>query len=234
MPSDLVPGIDYVFHINDGGIWKGLMCARTLDVPVNTDMLETTGPGDGNWKTFKPQVHSYGINLQYVMSLDASVNLTFPQLRALQFAKTQLLWRTVMTSQQGNTYQEQGYAFIQNSVPTGSFDGVTTFGIAFQGTGKIDQIFTPPPPTTGEVFRYPAMGSTAPTTPDQNFVEIPGLGNKNIIEVVKDGRGNNDIILTGTPVNQEVLYETNGDDGIFTWAFPFMPGESYYIIYQNL
>lgn len=232
--SDLVPGIDYVFYINDGGLWKGYMCARSMDVPVNTGMLETTGPGDGNWMTQKPTMHSYGINLQGVMSLDASANLTFPQLRALQFAKTKLLWRSVMTSQQGNTYQEQGYAYIQSSVPTESFDGISTFSIGFQGTGAITQVYTPPPPNTGEVFRYPAMGSTAPTTPDESTILVPGLGSKNIIEVVKDGRGNNDIITSGTPVNQEVLYETEGDDGRFTWAFPFASGESWYTVYQNL
>lgn len=229
--SDLVPGIDYVFYLNDGGIYKAYMCARTMDVPVSRDMIETTVTGSGNWKTFEPTVLSYGINLQGVMSLDASVNLTFPQLRAMQIAGTKLLWRSVMTSQENNTYVEQGYAYINNTVPTGSFDGITTFSISFQGTGSITQIFTPPPPNSGEVYRYPAAGSTAPATPGTT-VWATGITGATPLEIVKDGRGQSDIILSGTPVGNEALYDTTTGD--ITFAIPFEDVETApYMIYQN-
>lgn len=55
--SDLVPGIDYVFYLNDGGIYKAYMCARTMDVPVSRDMIETTVTGSGNWKHLSPQFY---------------------------------------------------------------------------------------------------------------------------------------------------------------------------------
>lgn len=229
--SDLVPGIDYVFYINDGGIYKEYMCARTMDIPANTDMIETTVTGAGNWKSYEPAVHSYNINLQGVISLDAATNLTFPQLRAMQFAKTKLLWRSVMTSQQGNTYIESGYAYISNSVPTQSFDGISTFSISFQGTGAIVPIITPPPPNTGEVYRYPAAGATAPATPG-SYTWATGITGAVPLSIVKDGRGQSDIILSGTPVGNEALYDTTTGD--ITFAIPFEDVETApYMLYQN-
>lgn len=224
--SDLVPGKDYVFFLYHAGQWKGYMCARTLDVPVSTGMIETSVTGSGNWQTFEPTVHGYTINIQGVISLDDSVNLTFPQLRALQFNKEKLLWRSVMDSQQGNNYTEQGYCYISNSVPTGSFDGVATFGINFQGTGAIVPIITPPPPPSVGDMRYPAQGTTAPYTAGSYTWPLPGIipANTNITNVVKDGRGSNNIILSGTPVGNEVLFEedpANPGDGLLTWAVPF-------------
>ncbi len=229
--SDLVPGIDYVFYVYDGGTWKEYMCARTMDVPVGTDMIETSVTGSGNWRTFEPTVHSYSLNIQGVMSLDNSANLTFPDLRSMQFAKTKLLWRAVMTSQQGNTYTEQGYAYINNSIPTQSFDGISTFSISFQGTGPIVQIYTPPSPTTGTVIRYPAAGATAPATPG-SYTWSTGLTGKTPLSIVKDGRGQSDIILSGTPVGNEALYDTTTGD--ITFAIPFEDVETApYMLYQN-
>lgn len=238
--SDLVPGIYYVFYLYQGGQWRGYMCARTMDIPVETGTIETTVTGSGNWRTFEPTAHSYGINIQGVISLDSSINLTFPQLRSLQFAKTPLLWRSVMTSQQNHTYVEEGTVFIINSIPTQSFDGVATFSISFQGSSKIVQVNTPPTPITQGDMRYPTQGNTAPYISGSSSWGLPGLtpSNTNLTNVVKDGRGSNNIILSGTPIGNEVLFEENPDsagDGLLTWAVPFEEVETPpYIQYTQL
>lgn len=230
----IVPGANWIGYKFTGGFWLPYICARSGNINIQTGMIETTGPGDGNYISQKPTVHSFTAQLDGIVSLNEASSVTAPDLLLLQLAKEKLLWRFEQTSLAGDTFIKQAYFYINSYTDTGSFDGVATFSVSMVGTGAMSVIFTPPPPNNGEVFRYPAMGDTAPTTPDVNTILVPGLGNKNIIEVVKDGRGNNDIILTGTPVNQEVLYETEGDDGRFTWAFPFMPGESWYTVYQNL
>lgn len=228
----IVAGKDWVLNANIGGIWKGYACARSGNFNLNTGMIESTGPGDGDYTTFLPTVHDFTAQLDGVVSLNEASDLTAAGLLGLQLAKTKILCRFNQTSQDGNTYLKQGYFYISSYTDTASFDGVATFSVTLRGTGPLTIIFTPPPPNNGEVFRYPAMGETAPATPGA-YTWSTGIIDKNIIEVVKDGRGQSDIILTGTPVGNEVLYDSTTGD--FTWAIPFEEYETApYIVYQNL
>lgn len=229
----LVKGENFIFRIFDGGIWKPYACARSGNMSIETELIETTVTGHGNYKTFEPTVHSFSASIDGIISLNNSGSLSLDELQALQLSKTRLLCRFTSTSEAGDIYTKECYFYITNSTDTGSFDGIATFNISLRGIGSISQIFTPPPPTTGIVYRYPAVGSTAPVAPGTVSITMAGLGTKSILSVFKDGIGNNDIITSGTPVDKEVLYETSGSDGVFTWAIPF-DGESFFILYQNV
>ncbi len=231
----LVKGEDYTIYIFDGGLWKRYACGRSGNLSVETSTIETTVTGSGDYRTFLPEVHSFTGSIDGIISLAQAGWMTLPELRALELQKTKLLMRFTRININGDVYTDEAYFYITNTTDTGSFDGIATFSIALQGTGAITQIFTPPPPNLGEVYRYPAMGSTAPVAPGTTFIIVPGLGNKNILEVVRDGRGNNDIITSGTPVGQEAKYTTSGADGRFDWppGIPF-DGESWYVLYQNI
>lgn len=230
----VVKGEDWVVHIFHGGLWKPFVCARSGNLSINTGIIETTVTGSGDWKSFEPTVHDYSASIDGVVSLSVSGSLTLADLQALQIAKTKILCRFFMTDVDANYYQREAYFFITNSTDTGSFDGIATFSIQLIGTGGITTVFTPPSPNNGEVFRYPEMGDTAPVAAGTLSITVSNLGGKNILHVSVDGRGNNDIILSGTPVNQEVLYETDGTDGIFTWPYAFEEGTNWYVLYQNL
>lgn len=232
--SKLVAGENFIFHIYNGGVWKPYYCARSGNISVNTETIETSTTGAGVWRTYETTANSFSGQIDGVMSVDTTTSIQWSELRTLQFAQTKLLCRFTATSGAGDLYIEEAYFIITNSVATGSFDGVATFSVSLQGTGAITQVYTPPTPNpTGTVYRYPAAGATAPVTPGESVVTIAGLGSKTILSVFKDGIGNNDIILTGTPVDKEVLYQTSGSDGIFTWAQAF-DGENFYILYQNI
>ncbi len=231
----LVAGKDFTFYVFDAGIWKPYCCARSGSVSIDTSTIETTGPGTGDYKTFEPEVHGFTASIDGVISLNISGQLTWPELQAKQLAKTKLLCRFTEISQAGDIYTKECYFYITNSTDTGSFDGVSTFQVSLQGTGGITLIFVPPTPIIqGKVYRYPAAGSTAPVTAGATVITVPGLGTKNILSVWKDGIGNNDIILAGTPVNKEVKYTTSGADGVFEWAIPFESGENWYVLYQGV
>lgn len=227
----LVRGENFVFWALDAGQYKTFACARSGNMSIDTDVIETTGPGTGNFRTFEATVHSFSVSLDGVVSLNESGMLTLPDLQALQLAKTKIYCRYMHTSEDSDVYRKEFWAIITNSTDTGSFDGIATFSISLKGTGAITQIFTPPSPTTGQMYRYPAMGNTAPPTTGA-YTWSTGLTDKTIINVVKDGRGSSNIILTGTPVGNEVLYDSITGD--FTWAVPFEDGETPpYIEYQN-
>lgn len=229
----LVRGENFIFYIFSTS-WKAYVCARSGNMSIDTETVETTVTGSGNYKSFEPTVHSFTASIEGIISLNVGGSLSLPELQALQLAKTKLLCRFTQTSEAGDVYTKECYFYITNSTDTGSFDGIATFQLSLRGTGSITTVFTPPPPTTGIVYRYPAAGSTAPPTTGSLSWIATGLASKNILNVVKDGRGSSNIILSGTPVGNEVKYETNGSDGVFTWAFPFEDGETPpYIEYQN-
>lgn len=229
-----VLGIDWEGFIYVGGQWKLSMCARSGNMSIDTETIETTVTGSGNYRTFEPTAHTFGVSLDCISALNEPSGITLPELQALQLAKTKTLWRFTQTSIDGDIYTKEAYFYIVNSTDTGSFDGIATFSITLKGTGSITQIFTPPSPITAEVFRYPAAGSTAPATTGAYTWTATGLANKVILSVHRDGRGSSDIITSGTPVGNEVLYANNGSDGDFTWPFPFEDGETPpYVLYQN-
>lgn len=227
----LVAGEDFVFYIYTGGTWKEYVCARSGNMSINTDTIETTVTGSGNYKTYEATVHGFTAQIDGVISLNVSGSLSIADLQALQLAKTKLLCRFIQTSKAGDTYTKQAYFFITNSTDTGSFDGIATFNLSLIGTGAITTIFTPPSPTTGDVIRYPEAGETAPATPGA-YTWSTGLTGKTILSIVKDGRGQSDIILSGTPVGNEALYDTTTGD--ITFAIPFEDVETApYMLYQN-
>jgi predicted secreted protein len=227
----LVSGDNFIFYIYNGGTWKPYVCARSGSMAINTETIETTVTGSGNYKTYEPTVHSFTADIDGVISLNVAGSLSIADLQALQLAKTKILCRFIQTSQANDTYIKEAYFFITNSTDTGSFDGVATFNLSLIGTGSITTIFTPPTPTTGEVYRYPAAGDTAPATPGA-YTWSTGLTGKDILSIVKDGRGQSDIILSGTPVGNEALYDSATGD--ITFAVPFEDVETQpYVLYQN-
>lgn len=235
-----VKGEDWVFYAFSGGIWKPYVCARSGNININTSTIETTVTGSGNFKTFEATVHDFSASIDGIISLSVAGSLTIADLQALQLAKTKILCRFVQTDLSGNVYRKEAYFIITGSTDTGSFDGIATFSINLLGTGAITQIFTPPPTTTPGDMRYPEQGDTAPYTPGAYTWSLPGLAptNTNLTNVVKDGRGSNNIILSGTPVGNEVLFEEDPvtpSDGLLTWAVPFEEVETPpYITYNQI
>lgn len=231
----LVRGDNCIFYIFDAGLWKPYVCARSGNFSVDSDMIDTTVTGSGGWGTSRPGRKTFSAQFDGLISLNNPSALTLPELQAIQFSDTKLLCRFTETSEDHNIYTKEAYFYITNTTDTGAFDGVATFQVSMKGTGSITQVFILPPPIIqGKVYRYPTAGSSAPTTAGQTSITVAGLGNKDMLQVTKDGLGNNNIITSGTPVNKEVLYETSGTDGIFTWAIPFEDGENWYCLYQNL
>lgn len=233
----LVAGEKYEVEIYDGSVWKTFVCRRDANFNVQTEMIETSVTGSGNRKTFKPTVSSATVGMSGLTALNVPGFVTLPELISLQLANTKILFRLLNTAIDLTVYIRQFYAYITNIADTGSFDGVSSFQLSAQVTGNITQIFTPPTPITAGDMRYPEQGDTAPATTGSFSWDLPGLtpSNTKLTNVEKDGRGSNNIILSGTPVGNEVLFEANGSDGLLTWAVPFEDGETPpYITYTQI
>jgi hypothetical protein len=127
--------------------------------------------------------------------------------------------------QSGNVYTSEGKFYITSSDDTGSYADVSTFSINLQGTGALIEVFTPTPtaPTTMQRLEYTGIGG------EYSFTDTILIG-KTILAAHKDGIGNSKLILTGTPLNKEVKFDSA--TGLVEWGIPFEPNEEAYILYQ--
>ena len=228
-----VYGDNAVLFTYDGGVWKLYACDKTVTLDVQTDTIETSVSGSGKWASFESTKNSGSASMDGVMSLNEINKLSLPDLRQRQYAGQKLLMRFQYTANDGSVYTEEGKFIITGSNSVGTFNSVAVFTIQLKLTGPLTQVFTPVTVTNpGKVKRYPLVGQTAPASGGETVIAIPSLINKDLLEVVRDGVGNNDIILSGTPVSKEVKYTAS--TGSFQWAAPFDAGENYYILYQDL
>lgn len=227
----IVKGENVILFAYDSGIWKMGACFKSVTLNISTSMTETTVSGNGPWASFAPQKHSFTGSAEGIVSLNMPGMLTLADFRAKQIAKEMLLMRYQRTDSQGNLYTDECRFFISNSSDNSSFDNVDLFTLEMQGTGAINQVYTPTTTiSTNKVKRYEYTGIGGET----GFTEAL-LYDKDVLEVVKDGLGNSGIILTGTPVNKEVKYtnDTVNQVAEFEWAVSFEVGEKAYILYQD-
>lgn len=222
-----VNGKNVKVFIYDNGGWRLYACATSCSINVTTSTVETSTTGSGVWATFKPQKNSWTGTLEGVVNLDEPGQLNLADLRAKQIGFIEFLVNFERTDEAGNVYTDAGVAIITNSSDSGPINDVATFTIDLQGTGVLQQQFIPTPLPLSAVTRYQGTASGGETT-----INIPSIVNKDILSVVKDGIGNCLIITSGTPASKEVLYDIATGD--FTWAIPFEPGETYYILYQSI
>lgn len=224
-----IKGENVVVYTYLDGIWKPFVCGASCDLEVGTETIETSIKGQGYWRTFKGAAHSWTVNFEGIVSLMITNAQTLPDLRALQISMTPLLIRYQRRDDSGETYTDEGTAIIVNSQDSGPIDGMNVYTIQMKGSGPITQVFTPTivnPP--GSMRRYEYTSADG----GEDYFEDPILSGKDIQVVTKDGIGNAKLILSGTPLNKEVLYTTA--TGRFTFAAPFAPGEVAVVNYQDI
>lgn len=225
----LVNGKDVNFFVYDAGVWKLCACVRSISLNVASEVVETSVAGAGQFATFLPSKITITGTVDGVVALNETGMLGLPDLRQRQIAGTQILCRFNRVDMTGNIYTDEVYFYITNTSDVNSFDNVSTFNMALQGNGGLTQIFTPivPVPPGGPlVHRYEWTASAG-----TGFTDSVLIG-KTILEVNTDGRGDGRIILSGTPVGDEVKYI--GTTGQFVWGIPFEDGEEVYILYQDI
>ncbi len=222
----IVLGKNGILRIYDNGGWRMYACAKDVQINKAVSTVETSTTGSGVFSTFKPQKITWSGNATGIVNLDEPGLLTIADLEQMMLSFTEILINFEMTDLDGNVYTQEGTVIITGSINSAILNDVATFSFDFQGTGPLTQAFTPTPLELSAVRRYQSTAAG-----DETTISIPSLANKDILEVVRDGIGNSSIILSGTPVDKEVLYEDNGD---FSWMIPFAPNETYYILYQDI
>ncbi len=225
-----VQGKNVILFIYEGGVWVGYACGRSITFNVQTDFIETSGPGTGKSAYFLPTKNSFSATIDGIVALEETDMLTLPDLRAKQLAHELLLCRFQRTDDGAHVYTDECEMYISNSSDVGSWDDMAVFTIDLIGIGQISQVFVTQPPIpmdAVQVKRYEYTGIGG----EFGFTDTQLIG-KDILEVNKDGISNSRIIISGTPINKEVKYISA--TGQFIWAMAIEPGEEIYVLYQDI
>lgn len=224
-----VRGMNTVIKFYDGGFYKGFVCATDQGITKKRDFVETAVSGAGLAKTQAPAGYSWGVTGAGIVALEIANTLSVADLTAFWLAGTRLYIRYERLSEDGKTYVDKGYIYINSIDETGSYNGMETFNFVLDGDGPIVQDFIPspiiPPGMSHRIdFPSPTLGS--------DTVSSGLLVGKYILEANKDGVGSTQIITTGSPSGKQALY--NSAAGTIKFSQTFDTGEQAYVVYQDM
>lgn len=215
-------GAVVLFYSALADAWVPYGCARSGDINISTEFIESTIKGNGVWSNFRPTKNNFTGSIEGLHNLETPGLLSIADLLAFQFAQTKLLMRFDYTSEAGNSHVLECNFYISAARINHSFDNVSTFNVDFRGTGIITQSFTPTPIIRGIVIRREFTIISGQD--DITIPEIDGLDPDNLLFVTLNGYSYDDVILTGVPVGlpggSQVLFEPSGGKLVFPSAVP--------------
>jgi hypothetical protein len=135
----LVSGKDVILTINDlsaGDLPIG--CARAITFDIQRDMIETSGPGNGNFRTYMPSAITYTGSIEGLVFLDTdnSIKMTMGGLYQLLINGALCNIKYYETDNGGAHYlQKECLVYIESINETASFDNITTYSATFRGQG---------------------------------------------------------------------------------------------------
>lgn len=222
-----VAGKDVLALIFYNGQWRNYACGLSISMDVTTDFIETSTRGNGKSKTFTPAMDEWTATLEGVMTLEQSGLLSLPDFRDIQDAQIALLLRSQHTDDVGNIYTEEGTAYISRTTDTGAVEGAATFTIELRGTGSRTRIYTTTATSSLPVMRleYTGVGG------EDSFTDALLVG-KTAIAIFRDGIEQSKLLLTGTPINKEVLFDATTGTLTFDAGNPLATGEEVAVLYQ--
>ena len=222
-----VAGKDVLALIFYNGQWRNYACGLSISMDVTTDFIETSTRGNGKSKTFIPTMDEWTATLEGAVALEEPGLLSLPDFRDIQDAQIPLLFRSQHTDESGNVYTEEGTAYISRTSDTGGVEGIATFSIELRGTGSRTRIYTTTATTGLPVMRleYTATGG------EYSFTDALLIG-KTAIAIFRDGLEQSKLLLTGTPINKEVLFNSVTGSLTFDAGNPLSTGEEIAVLYQ--
>lgn len=222
-----VAGKDVLALIFYNGAWRNYACGLSISMDVTTDFIETSTRGNGKSKTFIPTMDEWTATLEGVMTLQQSGLLSLPDFRDIQDAQMALLLRSQHTDDVGNIYTEEGTAYISRTTDTGAVEGAATFTIELRGTGARTRIYTTTATSSLPTMRleYTGVGG------EDSFTDALLVG-KTAIAIFRDGIEQSKLLLTGTPINKEVLFDSLTGTLTFDAGNPLATGEEIAVLYQ--
>jgi predicted secreted protein len=132
-----VKGENVLVLFYDGGNTKIYACATGCELKIDTEIVETSEVGSGDWQTNRTVKNSFSGNIKGLVNYDQPTMLSLFDLRNKQTNFTKLKMVFQRLDEAGNDKINEGDILITNSSESAAFDGLATFDVEFKGTGKL-------------------------------------------------------------------------------------------------
>lgn len=216
--ASYVRGSGVIIEAVKSATYRRWACAQSIIVTVDTELIETSTPTTGAWKTFRAVgQNSWRVSLQGIVYLrDQAATKNF----ALETITEQIRQdgydiKITFTDTEGYVNYISGSVLIPSTeLSGGAINPFSKFSVEFQGTGELE-INASLTPINEEVFTYyyDGVGGETDITDASLIAVSPLLGFK--------GTDEYRVITTGSPGQQEILY--NSATGNLSWLIALNP-----------
>ncbi|MBQ6984585.1 MAG: hypothetical protein IJQ20_06610 [Paludibacteraceae bacterium] len=121
----MIKGKDLILEANGT-----IAAAKSCEIGVNTDFIETANPENGSWKDYLPTINSWDASVNCLMAKMEDVDKLFDMQKAKQKFALSFFDADMMSFY-------QGYAYIKNLKVVGSTGSLATMTVSFQTTGEL-------------------------------------------------------------------------------------------------
>lgn len=216
--ASYVRGSGVIIEAVKSSAYRRWACAQSIIVTVDTELIETSTPTTGAWKTFRAVgQNSWRVSFQgihYLRDVSATKNFALETITE-QIRQDGYDIKITFTDTEGYVNYISGSVLIPTTeLSGGAINPFSKFSVEFQGNGELE-INASLTPINEEVFTYyyDGVGGETDIT-DASLIGVsPLLGFK--------GTDEYRVITTGSPGQQEILY--NSATGNLSWLIELNP-----------
>lgn len=135
---NLVYGKDVVISLTDDLF--PFACARSITLTIDSDMIETSTTGSGNFRTYIPGALSFNGTIEGLAVINYGSTSDFTIENLYGFITSGQLFKLKWYEQDVNGLHfmsKEAMVYIESLTETASFDNVVTFSANFKGSGPI-------------------------------------------------------------------------------------------------
>lgn len=138
-----IKGTGVVLYIKDSGVYYPVACSKDVTINTTANLIQTAPKTSGQWKTYEYGVLEGEISGSGLSTLYPSSNRGFFDLQTLQFAKTKIVARLVITDVVGASVVYD-YAVVVNNISVQANSiGFATFNYNLKITGQVVPTYAP-------------------------------------------------------------------------------------------
>jgi hypothetical protein len=219
--ASVVNGSNIVLYYYDPITQNGIPfgAATNCSFEVTVDQLEVSSQSCGYFKVFKPDMATWKVNCDGFIALR---DYSYLFLANLQLSRAQILIKFQINNDNGDGTGTLGYTVFNGYANLSSLnisapvEGASSYSVSLQGSGPYTITGTQTTPTGVVVVGSNVVMYDYTATGGETSVTFSGSIGKSCVSVTRGGVEVRTISSTGTPTDENVLF--NASTGVVTFA----------------
>ena len=203
--ADKVIGKNIILYKTVGGVDTAFACSTNCTFNVNVDQKEVTSQTSAWYREFKNDIANWSVTCDGIITLD---NYGYLFLLQQQQNRTTILIKFVIDNGANGLVIISGRCNLTSLSINGPIKDIGTYSVSLQGTGAYG--------TSGTTINQSGVVITGGGTTmkqyvaagSESFITWGDLIGKNCLYVSRGGIDVRDILTTGTPVADQVKWDT--------------------------